>query len=170
MPPSVFPYSVLLPERFSGCAALHLRYPLPGFSRATSILSPHPVRRAPESFTPSAGFRRFPKNFVCRFLNCGITISRPHLVVNTIFRQFVRLSATHIRIMWTKEPPTFFVDGPSKSLLECSRKSNPEMLYYKRETRTSRILQYIRQVRVPALMRLNRRIGNPTYGGVRGRS
>lgn len=41
--------------------------------------------------------------------------------------------------------------------------------YYKRETRTSRILQSIRQIRVPALMRLNRRIGNPTYGGVRGR-
>ena len=56
-----------------------------------------------------------------------------------------------------------------ESLLEGSRKPNSKMLYYKRETRTSRILQPIRQVRVPALMRLNRRIGNPSYGGVRGR-
>ena len=92
-------------------AALHLRYPSPGFSRATSILSPHPVRRAPESFTPSAGFRRFPKNFVCRFLNCGITIPRPRMVVNTIFRQFVRLAATYIRVLWTKRPSTFSADG-----------------------------------------------------------
>lgn len=43
IPTSAFPYSVLLPERFSGSAALHLRYPSPGFSRATSIHSPHPV-------------------------------------------------------------------------------------------------------------------------------
>ena len=111
MLPSAFPYSVLLPERFSGRAALHLRYPSSGFSRATSILSPHPVRRAPESFTPSAGFRRFPKNFVCRFLNCGITIPRPRMVVNTIFRQFVRLAATYIRVLWTKRPSTFSADG-----------------------------------------------------------
>ena len=62
-------YSVLLPERFSaaGRRALHLRYSSLSFSRATSILSPHPDLRAPESFTPSAGFRHFPKNFVCRY-------------------------------------------------------------------------------------------------------
>ena len=38
------PYSVLLPERFSaaGHRALHLRYSSLSFSRATSILSPHP--------------------------------------------------------------------------------------------------------------------------------
>ena len=59
--------------------------------------------------------------------------------------------------------------GICESLLECSRKPNSAKLYDKRETRTSRILQSIRQVRVPALMRLNRRIGNPSYGGVRGR-
>ena len=59
--------------------------------------------------------------------------------------------------------------GICESLLECSWKPNSAKLYYKRETRTSRILQSIRQVRVPALMRLNRRIGNPSYGGVRGR-
>ena len=58
-------------------AALHLRYSLLSFSRATSILSPHPVRRAPESFTPSAGFRRFPKNFVCRFLIVVIPYHHP---------------------------------------------------------------------------------------------
>ena len=92
-------------------AALHLRYSLLSFSRATSILSPHPVRRAPESFTPSAGFRRFPKNFVCRFLNCGTTIPLPRIVVNTIFRQFVRLRATHILAIWTKEPSVYPTDG-----------------------------------------------------------
>ena len=48
-------------------------------------------------------------------------------------------------------------------------KPDIKMLHNKRETRTSRILQSIRQVWVPALMRLNRRIGNPSYGGVRGR-
>ena len=41
---------------------------------------------------------------------------------------------------------------------------------YEQETRTSRILQSIRQVRVPALMRLNRRVPNGTHGGVGGRS
>ncbi len=40
---SVFSHSVLLPERFSGNAALHLRYSSLSFSRATSILSPRPV-------------------------------------------------------------------------------------------------------------------------------
>ena len=43
IPTPTLPYSVLLPERFSGSAALHLRYPSPGFSRATSIHSPYPL-------------------------------------------------------------------------------------------------------------------------------
>ena len=38
-----------------------------------------------------------------------------------------------------------------------------------RKTRTGRILQYPRPVRVCALMRLNRRVPNGTHGGVRGR-
>ena len=41
---------------------------------------------------------------------------------------------------------------------------------YEQETRTSRIFQLIRQVRVYALMRLNRRVPNGTHGGVGGRS
>ena len=39
----------------------------------------------------------------------------------------------------------------------------------KRKTRTGRILQHPGPVRVCALMRLNRRIPNGTYGGVGGR-
>ena len=46
-----------------------------------------------------------------------------------------------------------------------------ERSYLKQKTRTSRILQYPRQVRVSASnLRLNRRIPNGTYGGVGGRS
>ena len=54
--PPVLPYSVLLPERFSGCRRLAPSVlNSMSFSRATSILSPYPDLRAPESFTPSAG-------------------------------------------------------------------------------------------------------------------
>ena len=60
--------------------------------------------------------------------------------------------------------------GLCKGTLASCGESCAYTLNNKRETRTSRILQPIRQVRVPALMRLNRRIGNPTYGGVRGRA
>ena len=40
---------------------------------------------------------------------------------------------------------------------------------YKRRTRTGRILQHPRPIRVLALMRLNRRVPVGTHGGVRGR-
>ena len=51
----------------AGDPALHLRYSFLSFSRAASVLSPYPIPRAPESFTPSVGFRRSPKNFNCRY-------------------------------------------------------------------------------------------------------
>ena len=65
-------------------AALHLRYPLLGFSRATSISSPRPAFRTPESFTPSAGLRHFPRNFICRYAICATTLPCPGRIVNTI--------------------------------------------------------------------------------------
>ena len=60
-------FSVLLPERFSGHAAFHLRYPV---SRDSP--EPHPpivlsARRTPESFTPSVDLHRFPMGFHCRY-------------------------------------------------------------------------------------------------------
>ena len=56
LPAAASDHSVLLPERFSGHAAFHLRYPV---SRDSP--EPHPpivlsARRTPESFTPSVGF------------------------------------------------------------------------------------------------------------------
>ena len=51
----------------AGRPTLHLRYSFLSFSRAASVPSPHPILRAPESFTPSVGFRRSPKNFNCRY-------------------------------------------------------------------------------------------------------
>ena len=51
----------------AGRPTLHLRYSFLSFSRAASVLSPYPIPRAPESFTPSVGFRRSPKNFNCRY-------------------------------------------------------------------------------------------------------
>ena len=64
---AVLIHSVLLPERFSGHAAFHLRYPV---SRDSP--EPHPLIvlsawRTPESFTPSADLRRFPISFHCRY-------------------------------------------------------------------------------------------------------
>ena len=64
---AVLIHSVLLPERFSGHAAFHLRYPV---SRDSP--EPHPpivlsARRTPESFTPSVDLRRFPMGFHCRY-------------------------------------------------------------------------------------------------------
>ena len=54
-------------------------------------------------------------------------------------------------------------------LLGCGRQWYSHQNDNERETRTSRILFLIRQVRVPALMRLNRRVPIGTHGGVRGR-
>ena len=43
-PAAASDHSVLLPERFSGSSsALHLRYSLLSFSRATSVFSPRPI-------------------------------------------------------------------------------------------------------------------------------
>ena len=60
-------HSVLSPERFSGYAAFHLRYPVNWDSP-----EPHPpivlsAGRTPESFTPSVDLRRFPMGFHCRY-------------------------------------------------------------------------------------------------------
>ena len=67
LPAAASDHSVLLPERFSGHAAFHLRYPV---SRDSP--EPHPpivlsARRTPESFTPSVDLRRFPMGFHCRY-------------------------------------------------------------------------------------------------------
>ncbi len=56
-----------------------------------------------------------------------------------------------------------------KGLLAIVRNDNSQPGYIKRKTRTSGILQHPGPVRVCALMRLNRRIPNGMYGGVRGR-
>ena len=66
-PAAASDHSVLLPERFSGHAAFHLRYPV---SRDSP--EPHPpivlsARRTPESFTPSVDLHRFPMGFHCRY-------------------------------------------------------------------------------------------------------
>ena len=66
-PAAVLNHSVLSPERFSGHAAFHLRYPVDRDSP-----EPHPpivlsARRTPESFTPSVDLRRFPMGFHCRY-------------------------------------------------------------------------------------------------------
>ena len=67
LPAAASDHSVLLPERFSGHAAFHLRYPV---SRDSP--EPHPpivlsARRTPESFTPSVDLRRFHMGFHCRY-------------------------------------------------------------------------------------------------------
>ena len=67
LPAAASDHSVLLPERFSGHAAFHLRYPV---SRDSP--EPHPpivlsTRRTPESFTPSVDLRHFPMGFHCRY-------------------------------------------------------------------------------------------------------
>ena len=57
----------------------------------------------------------------------------------------------------------------SEGILGNCRKRYSENDCYKRKTRTGRILQHPRPIRVLALMRLNRRVPNGTHGGVRGR-
>ena len=85
---AVLIHSVLLPERFSGHAAFHLRYPV---SRDSP--EPHPpivlsAWRTPESFTPSADFRRFPIGFHCRYSVITIVAS---------YHTFPRLSTALFR-------------------------------------------------------------------------
>ena len=57
----------------------------------------------------------------------------------------------------------------SKSILEKFCNANSTRGSLKESARPSRILQYPDTVRASALMRLNRRIPNGTYGGVGGR-
>ena len=57
----------------------------------------------------------------------------------------------------------------SEGILGNCRKRYAHKDHYKRKTRTGRILQHPRPIRVLALMRLNRRVPNGTHGGVRGR-
>ena len=57
----------------------------------------------------------------------------------------------------------------SKSLLAHGEERSCTKGDNKRKTRTGRIRQHPGPVRVSALMRLNRRIPNGTYGGVGGR-
>ena len=105
-------YSVLLPERFSGhTAALHLRYSFLSFSRATSVQSPYPRWGTPESFTPSAGFRRFPTDFVCRYLITGDTLPRFFPDVNA---RGGKMSATWRH--FPNVPPALLVHDGSSSL------------------------------------------------------
>ena len=87
-PATASDHSVLLPERFSGHAAFHLRYPV---SRDSP--EPHPLIvlsawRTPESFTPSADFRRFPIGFHCRYSVITIVAS---------YHTFPRLSTALFR-------------------------------------------------------------------------
>ena len=85
---AVLIHSVLSPERFSGHAAFHLRYPVDRDSP-----EPHPpivlsAWRTPESFTPSADFRRFPIGFHCRYSVITIVAS---------YHTFPRLSTALFR-------------------------------------------------------------------------
>lgn len=87
-PAAVLNHSVLSPERFSGHAAFHLRYPVDRDSP-----EPHPpivlsAWRTPESFTPSADFRRFPIGFHCRYSVITIVAS---------YHTFPRLSTALFR-------------------------------------------------------------------------
>lgn len=87
-PAAVLNHSVLSPERFSGHAAFHLRYPVDRDSP-----EPHPpivlsAWRTPESFTPSADFRRFPIGFHCRYSVIAIVAS---------YHTFPRLSTALFR-------------------------------------------------------------------------
>ena len=87
-PAAVSNHSVLSPERFSGHAAFHLRYPVDRDSP-----EPHPpivlsAWRTPESFTPSADFRRFPIGFHCRYSVITIVAS---------YHTFPRLSTALFR-------------------------------------------------------------------------
>ena len=59
--------------------------------------------------------------------------------------------------------------GICERLLECGWKSDSPTLNNRQTPRTGRILQHPCPIRGVALMRLNRRIGNPTSGGVGGR-
>ena len=68
--------------------ALHLRY---SRKRASPELHPFlvPTRtRAPESSTPSAGFRRSPKNFNCRYVIYFIKLACISRLVNHFFTFF----------------------------------------------------------------------------------
>ena len=66
------------------------------------------------------------------------------------------------------------VDGTPERLLAerllggCRKRHSPTY-DNERETRSSRIFLYLGLLRVPALIRLNRRVPNGTHGGVRGR-
>ena len=87
-PAAMLNHSVLSPERFSGHAAFHLRYPVDRDSP-----EPHPpivlsAWRTPESFTPSADFRRFPIGFHCRYSVITIVAS---------YHTFPRLSTALFR-------------------------------------------------------------------------
>ena len=66
---------------------MHLRYPFLGFSRATSILSPHLKHRRLRVLLLRQAHRHAPKNFVCRYF---ITVSSytKDLLLSTSFRIF----------------------------------------------------------------------------------
>ena len=57
----------------------------------------------------------------------------------------------------------------AEGVLDGSRKRYSHAHHYKQKTHSSRIFQYRGQLRVSALMRLNRRVPNGMHGGVRGR-
>ena len=93
---------------------------------------------------------------------------------------FLDISKEIVRVKGAKQTAARFgVQAPYVPVVGIAIRAGPAH-FHKRESVGEQCLrtflcpvallpQSIRQVRVPALMRLNRRIGNPSYGGVRGR-
>jgi len=78
-------HSVLLPERFSGRAALHLRYSLLSFSRVTSASSLCPESGRLRVLLLRQADGHFSGSFPCRYAIARLILALCPLLVNTKF-------------------------------------------------------------------------------------
>ena len=120
-------------------AALHLRYSLLSFSRATSILSPHLKHRHLRVLLLRQAQRHSPKNFVCRYFITVSSYTKDLLLSTTfrIFQEMVNLLCKLRRIFHFMHNFLFLFYIDLKSNYAIMNPSQLERVFPKQDTATA---------------------------------
>ena len=118
---------------------MHLRYPFLGFSRATSILSPHLNYRHLRVLLLRQAHRHSPKNFVCRYFVTASSYTK-RLYLSTffcIFQEMANLLCKLRRIFHFMHNILFYFYIDLKSNYAIMNPSQLERVFPKQDTATA---------------------------------